>query len=263
MAVRIKEKIVAYDVAAEEQGRRPEKVAVSGGGSVREMGGRETGRANSEKNSVRPFLAGQAGGAMKATTTEGGKKLASTEACKEESNVIQMQPLMKRPEALQGSTYKIKTPLSEHALYVTINDIEVNGKRRPFEIFINSKNMENFSWIVALTRVISAVFRHAGDATFLVEELRSVFDPRGGYFKPGGKYMPSLVADIGECIERHMTSIGILEPVDVSEELHAKRQVAKEEGLLGGSLCSKCAQWAVVRLDGCDTCLECGHSKCG
>ena len=181
----------------------------------------------------------------------------------EESNVIQMQPLIQRPEALHGATYKIKTPLSDHALYVTINDIVVNGNRRPFEIFINSKNMENFAWIVALTRVISAVFRHAGDATFLVEELRSVFDPRGGYFKPGGKYMPSLVAEIGECIERHMTDIGMLQPPKVSEELHAKRLVAREEGLHGGSICPKCAQLAVVRLDGCDTCLECGHSKCG
>jgi hypothetical protein len=181
----------------------------------------------------------------------------------EEGNVIHMQPLMKRPVELQGSTYKIKTPLSEHALYVTINDIEVNGKRRPFEVFINSKNMENFAWIVALTRVISAVFRHAGDATFLVEELRSVFDPRGGYFKPGGKYMPSLVAEIGECLERHMTNIGILNPPEVPAELQAKRQLAKEGGMAGGSLCPKCSQMAVVRLDGCDTCLECGYSKCG
>ncbi len=181
----------------------------------------------------------------------------------EDGNVIHMQPLMRRPVELRGSTYKIKTPLSEHALYVTINDIEVNGKRRPFEIFINSKNMENFAWIVALTRVISAVFRHAGDATFLVEELRSVFDPRGGYFKPGGKYMPSLVAEIGECLERHMTNIGILNPPEVSQELQAKRLLAKEGGLAGGSVCPKCNQLAVVRLDGCDTCLECGYSKCG
>lgn len=176
---------------------------------------------------------------------------------------IREQPLIKRPDELLGATYKIKTPLSDHALYVTINDIEVNGKRRPFEIFINSKNMENFPWIVALTRVISAVFRNTEDATFLIEELRSVFDPRGGYFKPGGKYMPSLVAEIGECIERHMTSIGILQPPEVSDELQAKRLIAKEKGLRGGSLCPKCAQMAVIRLDGCDTCLECGHSKCG
>ncbi|MEO5341142.1 MAG: TSCPD domain-containing protein [Magnetococcus sp. MYC-9] len=181
----------------------------------------------------------------------------------EESNVIHMQPLIERPVELLGSTYKIKTPLSDHALYVTINDIEVNGKRRPFEIFINSKNMENFAWIVALTRVISAVFRHAGDATFLVEELRSVFDPRGGYFKPGGKYMPSLVAEIGECLERHMTKIGILQPAEPPEELRRKRQIAQEGGLTGGTLCPKCSQLSVVRLDNCDTCLECGYSKCG
>lgn len=123
-----------------------------------------------------------------------------------------------RPEVLAGVTYKIKTPLSEHALYVTINDIVLNAPtageiRRPFEIFINSKNMDHFQWIVALTRIISAVFRKGGDSTFLVEELRSVFDPRGGYFKPGGRYTPSLVAEIGDVIEAHLRRIGLIAPV--------------------------------------------------
>ena len=113
-------------------------------------------------------------------------------------NVVHMHEKVARPEMLLGSTYKIKTPLSEHSLYVTINDIILNPqtpfeKRRPFEIFINSKNMDHFQWIVALTKIISAVFRKGGDVTFLVEELRSVFDPKGGYFKKGGKYTPSLV----------------------------------------------------------------------
>ncbi|MBF0341181.1 MAG: TSCPD domain-containing protein [Magnetococcales bacterium] len=179
------------------------------------------------------------------------------------AEVIQLQPVLRRPEDLEGSTYKIKTPLFEHAFYVTINDIVVNGRRRPFEIFINSKNMDNFAWIVALTRVMSAVFRHGGDATFLVEEMRSVFDPRGGYFKPGGKYMPSLVAEIGECIERHLIKIGMLHPPEVSPDLAAKRQAVQERGALGNSQCPKCGQFSVTRLDGCDTCLECGYSKCG
>ncbi len=131
------------------------------------------------------------------------------------AEVIQMHERLERPEMLLGSTYKVKTPLSEHALYVTINDVILNPgteheQRRPFEIFINSKNMEHFQWIVALTRIISAVFRKGGDVTFLVEELRSVFDPRGGYFKKGGKYMPSLVAEIGDAIECHMRTIGLL-----------------------------------------------------
>lgn len=191
------------------------------------------------------------------------EKAPATQAGHEEgSNVVQMQPLLKRPEVLRGATYKITTPLSEHALYVTINDIEVNGKRRPFEVFINSKNMENFSWIVALTLVISAVFRQASDPSFLVEELRSVFDPRGGYFKPGGRYMPSLVAEIGACIERHMIGMGVIQVEEVSEELAVKRQLAEAKGIKG-SLCQKCNQMSMVRLDGCDTCLECGYSKCG
>jgi hypothetical protein len=122
------------------------------------------------------------------------------------------QQLLQRPESLDGSTYKIKTPLSDHALYVTINDIIINGQRRPFEMFINSKNMENFAWVIALTRVLSAVFRREEDVTFMVDELKSIFDGQGGYFKPGGKRMPSVVAEIGECLEKHMIKIGLVEP---------------------------------------------------
>jgi hypothetical protein len=123
------------------------------------------------------------------------------------------QQLLQRPESLDGSTYKInKTPFSNHAFYVTINDITINGRRRPFEMFVNSKNMENFDWVVALTRVISAIFRREEDVTFMVEELKSIFDGQGGYFKPGGKRMPSVVAEIGECLEKHMIKIGLVEP---------------------------------------------------
>ncbi|MBF0423307.1 MAG: hypothetical protein HQL73_09980, partial [Magnetococcales bacterium] len=103
-----------------------------------------------------------------------------------------------RPDVLDGTTYKIKTPNSEHTFYVTINDILIDGKRRPFEIFINSKSMESLEWMVALTRVLSATFRREENAVFLVDELRSIFDAKGGYFKPGGKRMPSIVAEIGD-----------------------------------------------------------------
>ncbi|MBF0148370.1 MAG: hypothetical protein HQL85_19625, partial [Magnetococcales bacterium] len=113
-------------------------------------------------------------------------------------------------ETLDGTTYKIKTPNSEHAFYVTINDILIDGKRRPFEIFINSKSIESLEWMVALTRVLSAMFRRAENAVFLVEELQSIFDARGGYFKPGGKRMPSIVAEIGDCLERHLIKIGVI-----------------------------------------------------
>ena len=200
------------------------------------------------------------------------------------SNVIQMHEKLERPEMLIGSTYKIKTPLSEHALYVTINDIVLNPetpyeKRRPFEIFINSKNMDHFQWIVALTRIISAVFRKGGDATFLVEELRSVFDPQGGYFKRGGKYTPSLVAEIGDAIEAHMKMIGMILEDDLDDhqqklvddkrqEYETRNQPDTEESSTTGfpteaKLCNKCQTKAVVLLDGCMTCLNCGDSKCG
>ena len=141
----------------------------------------------------------------------------------DQKNVIeQMHEKVSRPEELHGSTYKVKTPLSEHALYITINDIVLNQgtnheQRRPFEIFINSKNMDQFQWVVALTRVISAVFRKGGDCTFLAEELKAVFDPQGGYFKRGGRFMPSLVAEIGEAIEDHLTKIGMIQKPEIGE----------------------------------------------
>ena len=200
------------------------------------------------------------------------------------AEVIQMHERLERPEVLLGSTYKVKTPLSEHALYVTINDVVLNAdtaheQRRPFEIFINSKNMEHFQWIVALTRIVSAVFRKGGDVTFLVEELRSVFDPRGGYFKKGGRYMPSLVAEIGDVIEAHLRTIGLIEdePLDehrrrLIEEKRAQRENADPAGDErrrtrefpdSAQFCTKCQMQTVMRTDGCMTCFNCGDSKCG
>ena len=139
-----------------------------------------------------------------------------------ESNIIQMHEKVSRPEALAGSTYKIKTPMSDHAMYLTINDIILNEGtdhelRRPFEIFLNSKNMDQYQWISALTRVISAVFRKGGDCTFLVEELKAIFDPQGGYFKSGGRFMPSLVAEIGWAIEDHLQKIGMMSKIEIPE----------------------------------------------
>ena len=199
------------------------------------------------------------------------------------ADVIQMHEKIERPETLLGSTYKIKTPLSDHALYVTINDVVLNAgteheQRRPFEIFINSKNMEHFQWIVALTRIVSAVFRKGGDVTFLVEELRSVFDPRGGYFKKGGRYMPSLVAEIGDAIEAHMRTIGLIEdePLDEARRHLVEAKRARYKSAVpagnaprprtfpeGAQFCMKCQTQAVTRMDGCMTCLNCGDSKCG
>ena len=198
-----------------------------------------------------------------------------------------------RPDELKGCTYKIKTPLSDHAMYVTINNIVLNigtehEQEYPFEVFINSKNMEQFQWILALTRVISAVFRKGGDATFLVEELKQVFDPQGGYFKRGGRFMPSLVAEIGEVLETHMRKMGLIEDEELSDAhkvLLAEKRAALEDVSArineanadyysykdqdtdssyppGAQLCKKCNTAAMVLMDGCMTCLSCGDSKC-
>ena len=230
------------------------------------------------------------------------------------AEVIQMHEKVERPEVLIGATYKIRSPLVEHAMYVTINDIVLNQGteyelRRPFEIFINSKNMDHFQWIVALTRIMSAVFRKGGDVTFIVEELRAVFDPRGGYFKAGGVYMPSIVAELGAIVEQHLKMIGLLHDPELSPEqrkLIADKRAAYESrtrdakkkseigtaGEMGGAMvdhalvadanadsavapdstaafppgatqCHKCNTSAVIIMDGCATCLNCGYSKCG
>ncbi len=200
-----------------------------------------------------------------------------------EANIVQMHEKVARPEMLFGSTYKIKTPQSDHALYVTINDIILNKGteheiRRPFEVFINSKNMDHYQWIVALTLIMSAVFRKGGDVTFLVEELRSVFDPNGGYFKRGGKFMPSLIAEIGDIICDHLVMIGMIKEQKHDEHtqkvLDAKREEFEQnmdqrdshhtdEFPEGSQLCKKCNTRAAIMMDGCLTCLNCGDSKCG
>ncbi len=193
------------------------------------------------------------------------------------ATIVRMHEKVERPEMLIGSTYKIKTPVSEHAFYITINDILLNPgtpyeKRRPFEVFINSKNMDHYQWISALTLIVSAVFRKGGDVTFLSKELRSVFDPKGGYFKRGGRFMPSQVAEIGEAIEHHMKSIGLL-PQETLDP-HQKAYIASKKEALASNddtesdypatavLCGKCYTKAVVYSDGCMTCLSCGDSKC-
>lgn len=166
-----------------------------------------------------------------------------------------------RPSVLHGTTYKVVSPVYEHAMYVTINDLVEDGKRRPFEMFVNSKNMEHYQWIVALTRTMSAVFRHGGDVSFLVEELKSVFDPKGGYFKKGGKWMPSLVAEIGEVVEEHLLSIGLpVKPSGASQDAAQDTKVSKPTS--SKIQCQKCLQYAVVISEGCRTCMSCGDSKC-
>ncbi len=203
--------------------------------------------------------------------------------------VVYMTQPLDRPEALPGQTYKVKWPDSEHAIYITINDVVMDGRRRPFEVFINSKNMEHYAWTVALTRMISAVFRRGGDVSFVVDELKAVFDPRGGQWM-GGRYVPSLLAAIGEVIERHMIAIGFLavpgrphadpalsqpllaasassEPAQIS----AMPQTGAGSGAstaAGGRVspflrqCPKCGSPSLIRQEGCDTCTSCDYSKC-
>ena len=179
----------------------------------------------------------------------------------EGGEVVYMSEPLDRPSELEGATYKIKWPDSEHALYITINDVVIGGHRRPFEVFINSKNMEHFAWTVALTRMISAVFRRAGDVSFVVEELKAVFDPRGGAWIQG-KYIPSILAAIGGVIEQHMIATGFIAGEGMGLKMDPSAKVVGLE-TSRGKACPSCGQFDLRMVEGCMTCGSCGHSKCG
>ena len=163
------------------------------------------------------------------------------------------EPLPPREEHLEGTTYKLKWPESAHAVYVTINDVEQDGKRRPFEMFINSKNMEHYAWTLGLTRMISAVFRRSPDVAFVAEELKAVFDPRGGAWMHG-RYVPSLLAAIGDIVARHLQGLGAPD--------WAKPDAAFAHPFTPAA-CPQCGAPKLVKVEGCNNCLECGYSKCG
>lgn len=193
----------------------------------------------------------------------------------------QMSETIKRPDVLLGNTYKIKPPVSDHAMYITINDMILNEdtdfeERRPYEVFINSKNMEHFQWVIAITRLISAVFRKGGEVSFLIEELKSVHDPKGGYYKKGGIFMPSLVAEIGDVIERHLKKINYIKGEEMAphtkailaekraqfEAMEAVKSNISSEYPDSAVLCNDCHTKAVIRVENCAVCLCCGSSRC-
>jgi len=135
-------------------------------------------------------------------------------------------------------------------------------------VFINSKNMEHYAWTVALTRMISAVLRRGGDVSFVVEEMKAVFDPRGGAWMEG-KYVPSLLAAIGNVIERHMIEIGFL-PARGQRTAMSDQKIAlgsplisdQRSGTTRMAQCPKCGEAALIRIEGCDQCTSCDYSKC-
>ncbi|MGE3231271.1 MAG: ribonucleoside-diphosphate reductase, adenosylcobalamin-dependent, partial [Hyphomicrobium sp.] len=190
---------------------------------------------------------------------------AAPPALTRQGDVVYLSKPIDRDPALAGYTYKIKWPESDHAIYITINDIEHGGRRRPFEIFINTRNLEHYAWTVALTRMISAVFRRGGDVSFVADELQGVFDPQGGRWM-GGRYVPSLLAAIGDVIEAHMKRIGFLATDDAIEELPLAVPAAAqgEEAIARplGRSCPRCAAQAFVKEEGCWTCRACGFSRC-
>ncbi|MEO1316347.1 MAG: ribonucleoside-diphosphate reductase, adenosylcobalamin-dependent, partial [Pseudomonadota bacterium] len=187
------------------------------------------------------------------------------EAAPARGDVVWISEPLDRPETLEGVTYKLKWPESPHAMYVTMNDVIVGGRRRPFEIFVNSKNMEHYAWTLALTRMISAVFRRGGDVSFVVEELKAVFDPRGGAWMKG-RYVPSILAALGGVIERHLVDIGFIdgEGAGLTEDpASAREAIAVGQDRPAASACPTCGSFNTQMKEGCEVCLDCGFSKCG
>jgi len=203
------------------------------------------------------------------TASQGELPLPSPQARPEDAfeagGIVYMTQPLERPEALHGNTYKIRWPENDHAIYITINDIIRDGRRQPFEIFINSKNMDHYAWTVALTRMISAVFRRGGDITFVVDELKAVFDPRGGQWM-GGRYIPSLLAAIGGVIEQHLIAIGFMPQSEGGQIADAARAAAGEtidnSPPSPDSSCPRCSQPSLLHQEGCDVCASCGYSQC-
>src|SRR5881392_2792929 len=244
MTIKIDRKIIKYQVQKPED--KPQDKAAD---------------KASEARAAAAKAASEARIAAEARAPQPGEPLLVRDKNGHSSKVVRMTEEVQRPEVLIGSTYKIKTPVSDHAMYVTINDIVLNEgtpyeQRRPFEVFIHSKNLDHFQWIVALTRIISAVFRKGGDVTFLVDELKAVFDPRGGYWQPGGKFMPSIIAELGHVIEKHLQTIGLLKKVELDEtaqKIIAEKKAefeqrtkqtdafAKSHFPEGAQLCAKCS----------------------
>ncbi|MBD3785685.1 MAG: adenosylcobalamin-dependent ribonucleoside-diphosphate reductase [Sphingomonadales bacterium] len=190
------------------------------------------------------------------------EKSEKTPEADQGAEVVYLTEPLDRPAALEGATYKLKWPGSEHAIYITVNDIVQAGHRRPFEVFINSKNMEHYAWTVALTRMVSAVFRRGGDVSFVVEELKAVFDPRGGAWIQG-QYIPSILAAIGGVIERHLVAIGFIAGEGMGLKSDPKAEVMAVGDAPRGQACPSCGSYAMRKVEGCMTCADCGHSKCG
>ena len=224
----------------------------------------EVGRNDSMRD-IEPIAQalGVSAGWLQFGETKAPEVLAANDAepLQPHGDVIYMSEPLDRPQDLEGNTYKLKWPDSEHAIYITINDIVIGGHRRPFEVFINSKNMEHFAWTVALTRMISAVFRRGGDVSFVVEELKAVFDPRGGAWMQG-KYIPSILAAIGGVIERHLIATGFIAGEGMGLKADPQADVV---GLSKprGKACSSCGSYEMRMIEGCMTCASCGFSKCG
>jgi len=237
----------------------------------------------------------------------GNKKITHPDNEKEQSHELEyVHEGLERGRKLIGVTYKLKPPQEESAIYLTINDILLNEGTKheqlyPYEVFINSKKMESWEWIACVTRLISAIFRKGGNITFIVDELKEIFAPKGGYFgkdveKPKGKYYNSILNEIGYLIELHMKEIGLIEGYSNStvkvedknnlvKEHEEPEKVIKEDkteplkeepvsdddyyGKLPGAfkdspcLEKNCGcEWYTLK-DGCPACLDCGHSKCG
>ena len=183
---------------------------------------------------------------------------------------IKMNEKLKRPQVLRGYTYKVTTPVYNHSIYITINDMLLNEGTEheswhPFEVFINSKNMDSFQWIVALTRIMSAVFRKGGDVTFIIEELKSVFDPKGGYYKIGGKgkFMNSLVAEIGDIVEQHLVMLGLATSKKVPVVAKETVSSTPTDKSIVGKQCPECLENTFIPKENCTYCTSCGYSTCG
>jgi len=190
------------------------------------------------------------------------KTLVPVELASEKLNTLKKEP---RQDVLNAKVYKLKSSFVDYAIYITLSyKLDDNGNRIPYEIFINSKDLTKSAEYAVLTRLISAVFRRSEDPTFIIEELKSIYDPNGGHFKEG-RYYPSIYAEIGDILEKFFFDIGIMkkkERKEMSEQGPAAPK--KDEINLELKICPKCGQKSLKLEGGCMACMnpDCGYSKC-
>ena len=138
-------------------------------------------------------------------------------------------------------------------VYITL---VFDGNNNPVQVFFNSKDFSINEHLSMGAISLSHAFKNG---TYL-ELLESMIDIVGEGFFHRKKYRASLISAICSDILYYLGRINA-RPTDITEQEAAPKKQGAEPKK--GEKCQRCGEYAVVVLDGCKTCLDCGDSKCG